>query len=224
MHLLLLHGALGASDQLKPLAAELQQEGYTLHTPDFPGHGEAPFPDKPWSIPSFADEVLAYMDKRNIQQASIFGYSMGGYVGMYLAGHHGERVHRLVTLATKFHWDPAAALSETQKMNPKKILEKVPTFVQALEQRHTQKDWKEILKRTADLLTGLGEKPSLIPEDYPAITTPSLLLLGDRDRMVSLEETIAAYKNLPNAQLGVLPATPHPIEQVNTKLLAHLLR
>ncbi|MBS1661635.1 MAG: alpha/beta fold hydrolase [Bacteroidetes bacterium] len=223
MHLLLLHGALGASDQLRKLAAELEQD-YTVHLLDFSGHGAQPFPDQPWSIPLFADEVLAYMDKNKLPQVSIFGYSMGGYVGLYLARHRGERIHQLAALATKFHWDPETALKETQKMNPKKVLEKVPTFAQALEQRHQQKDWKEVLKRTADLMTSLGENPPLTPEDYTATTTPTLVLLGDRDRMVSLEETVAAYQGLPNAQFAVLPATSHPIEQVDAKLLAYHLR
>lgn len=222
MHLLLLHGAFGAADQLTTLAAGLQKD-YTIHTLDFPGHGSKPFPDRPWTIPLFAEAVLTYMDGNGIQQASIFGYSMGGYVGMYLARHHSSRIQKLATLASKFYWDPAVAARETEKMNPKKILEKIPTFAQALEQRHQQKDWKEVLKRTADLLTSLGDKPALTSEDYPAIITPSLLLLGDRDRMVSLEETTAVFKSLPNAQFGILPATSHPIEQVDTGLLAYLL-
>ena len=44
-------------------------------------------------------------------------------------------------------------------------------------------------------------------------------MLGDRDKMVSLDETVAVYKSLPNAEMCVLPNTPHPLEQADTGLL-----
>ena len=223
MHLLLLHGAIGAADQLKILAAQLQKD-FTVHTPDFSGHGSRPFSGKPYSISLFAEDVLAYMDDHKLDQAAIFGYSMGGYVGMYLARYHSSRVSGLVTLATKFHWDPAIAQREAQMINPKKILEKLPAFARTLEQRHQPKDWKLVLEHTAHLLADLGDSPPLSAEVYPAITVPTLILLGDRDKMVSLEETMATFKSLPNAQIGILPGTPHPIEQVDTDLLACHLR
>lgn len=219
MHLLLLHGAIGAADQLKTLALQLQKD-ITVHTLDFSGHGGRPFPDAPYSIPLFAEDVLAYMDDYKLDQTAIFGYSMGGYVGMYLARYHSSRVSGLITLATKFHWDPAIAQREAQMINPGKIQEKVPAFAQTLEQRHHPKDWKIVLERTAHLLMDLGDKPPLPPEAYPSISIPVLILLGDRDKMVSMEETMATFKSLPNARLGILPGTPHPIEQVDTDLLA----
>ena len=50
------------------------------------------------------------------------------------------------------------------------------------------------------------------------------VVLGDRDKMVTLDETLEVYKNLPNAQLAVLPNTPHPIEMINTGRLASELK
>ena len=49
-------------------------------------------------------------------------------------------------------------------------------------------------------------------------------MLGDRDKMVGQEETVAIHKSIPNAQLVILPGTPHPIEQVDTTQLADQLR
>ncbi|HEX2900608.1 MAG TPA: alpha/beta hydrolase, partial [Bacteroidia bacterium] len=47
------------------------------------------------------------------------------------------------------------------------------------------------------------------------IQIPIRIGIGDRDTMVSLEETISAYRLLPNAQLFVMPNTPHPIEKID---------
>lgn len=217
-HLLLLHGAIGASAQLQPLAEALRGQ-YRVHMPDFPGHGAAAA-NGAFSIPGFAQHVLRYMDDSGIAQADIFGYSMGGYVGMYLARHHALRVESVVTLATKYHWDPATAEKECAMLDADKIAAKLPAFADVLATRHTAHGWQQVLADTQALLRGLGAENALQPEDYPAIQQPTLLLLGDRDKMVTIEETLTVYRSLHHAQLGILPATPHPIEQVDVGMLA----
>jgi pimeloyl-ACP methyl ester carboxylesterase len=148
---------------------------------------------------------------------------MGGYAAMHLAKQYPEKISRLITLATKYYWDEKIAAKEVKMLDPATIQEKIPAFAAQLEQRHSPNDWKELLDKIKDLLLGLGSNNALQPEDYTSITTPSLLLLGDRDKMVTLDETVAVYKQLPSAQLGILPGTPHPLEQVNVKLLAQLI-
>jgi hypothetical protein len=45
-------------------------------------------------------------------------------------------------------------------------------------------------------------------------------MIGDRDEMVSLEETRSYYAATAGAEFAVLPATRHPIEKVRTELIA----
>ena len=213
--LLLLHGAIGASDQLMPLQAQFP--GALLF--DFPGHGGTTFPEA-FSIPVFAEAVLRRMDELQIAQSDFFGYSMGGYVALYLARHQPERVGKIVTLATKFAWDEATAQKEVKLLDPQKIAEKVPKLAAALEKRHAPNDWKLVLQRTAEMMLALGKEPSLKEEDFKQITHPVLLSVGDRDTIVSLEETIAVFRALPNARLAVHPDTPHPVEQVDVERVA----
>lgn len=222
-HILLLHGALGSKTQLQSLAQALENE-FHVHTFNFSGHGGRPFPDSAFSIPLFADQIAQYMQEAAIAQAYIFGYSMGGYAAMYLAKHHQEKVNKLITLATKFHWDEKTAAREVKMLDAKTIQEKVPAFATQLQQRHAPNDWLVLLEKTGQLLNNLGKQNTLQLEDYAGITTPSLILLGDRDKMVTLEETAAVYKQLPNAQLGVIPGTPHALEQVNVGVLAEMIR
>lgn len=221
--LLLLHGAIGASDQHLPLAHKLE-DTFQTHLPDFSGHGGAPLKDAPFSIELFAADVLQFMSDKKMEQVSIFGYSMGGYVGMYLAKHYPEKINKVITLATKFHWDAKIAAKEVLMLNPGKIQQKLPAFAETLGKRHAPNDWKEVLAKTAEMMIALGNDNPLKPEDYASIKTPAMILIGDRDKMVTLEETVAVYKNLPNAQLGILPNTPHPIEQVDMSLLAFIIQ
>ncbi len=221
--LLLLHGAVGSREQFKSLADELA-DSYIIHTMNFGGHGGQAFPGEPFSIPLFADEVMTFLEKNAIPRINIFGYSMGGYIGMYLAKKYPYAVQKIVTLASKFDWSPEIAAKETSMLNADTLLAKVPGFVKQLQDRHAPNDWKELLERTNGMLRGLGENNTLKLQDYKTIVQPCLLLVGDKDRMVSMDETATVSAALTYAAYRVLPATPHPLEQVNIPLLAKIIR
>jgi pimeloyl-ACP methyl ester carboxylesterase len=220
-HILLLHGALGSKDQFNELAAALKND-HIVHLFNFSGHGGDQFHNE-FSIPLFANEVVRFLNDTRIESSSIFGYSMGGYVGMYVAKHFPQRIEKLITLATKFRWDETIASREIKFLDADALEKKVPAFAEELQRRHAPGNWKDVLDRTKHMLLKLGEKNAISLEEYKDILTPSLLLLGDRDKMVSLEETVEVFKELHNGQLGILPATPHPFEQVNMQLLRTLI-
>lgn len=219
--ILLLHGAIGSAAQLEPLEKALQPH-FNVHRLSFPGHGGAEALGD-FSLPYFASYVHDYCQKERIEKTMIFGYSMGGYVALLLALQQPQLVEGVITLGTKFHWDEATAAKEVKMLQPQVIEEKLPQFAATLEQRHAPLDWKNVLKNTEQMLLNLGKDNALKSEDISRISTPTLIMLGDRDKMVSLEETVAVYKQLPVARLAVLPATPHPIEAVSTGLLAYMI-
>ena len=221
--ILLLHGAIGAADQLSRLEEGLADSFY-VQSINFSGHGGSPFVAAPYSIKLFASEMIAFLDNKRINSISIFGYSMGGYVAMYLAKYHPERINKIITLATKFKWDKTIAANETKMLNAVKIEEKLPGYAAALQKRHAPNNWKTVLEKTAAMLIDMGKDNPLKASDYPAIQHPVLLMLGDRDKMVTLDETVEVYKNLPNAQLAILPNTAHPIEMVEFSRLAYEIR
>lgn len=220
--LLLLHGALGSAAQMQPLAEALSPH-FDIHTLNFEGHGGAPFSGNHFSIAQFAEQVLDKIVQIGAEQVDIFGYSMGGYVGLYLARHYPERVGKIATLATKFNWNPESGAKEAAQLNPQKIKDKVPAFAAELQQRHTVQNWEKLLHQTAALLLNLGTQPELPIEQLALLNQPALIGVGDKDKMVSLEETIAAFRQLPKGQLMVLPDTQHPFERVNIKLLAKMM-
>jgi pimeloyl-ACP methyl ester carboxylesterase len=221
--ILLLHGAIGAADQLSRLEEELSVS-FSVYRLNFGGHGGSSFSTEPFSIKLFAAEVIAFLDKEGIPSINIFGYSMGGYVAMYLAKYYPERVNKIITLATKFKWDETIAANETKMLNAEKIEAKLPDFASALQKRHAPNDWKDVLEKTAVMLVEMGNDNPLKIEDYPVIQHPVLLMLGDRDKMVTLDETVEVYKTLPWSQLAVLPDTAHPIEMIDQARLAHEIK
>ena len=75
------------------------------------------------------------------------------------------------------------------------------------------------MQKTATMLLQLGANPTFKNSDFETIETPVLVGVGDKDIMVSLDETITVYRLLTNKQLLVLPNTTHPIDRINLQLL-----
>ena len=218
-NIILLHGALGASAQLEPLAAALGARMRTFRM-DFEGHGDAPAVERPFRMQHFAENVLELLDREHLDRVSIFGYSMGGYVALLLGAAHPERFTRVVTLGTKFRWDPATAEREARRLDPAAIRAKVPKFADDLARRHDSAGgWERVLAATADLLRDLGEHPPLTDAVLASIRQPVRVLVGDRDNTVSVDESREAASVLGNGELVVLSDTPHPIEQVDPVLI-----
>ena len=219
---ILIHGALGAIDQLEPLAIALSAR-VTVHRMELEGHGSSPSP-APYETWRFADNVRVFMTEKGIRRASLFGYSMGGYVALALAAESPERVASLATLGTKLVWNAEVAAKETSRLHAPTIRAKVPRFADVLEERHARSGgWEQMLAKTAEYMTSLGVAPALDAATIAGISQPARLMVGDRDAVVTIEETRDAARAMPNGQLAVLPNTPHPFEQVRIPLLvAHL--
>lgn len=222
--LLLLHGATGSAAQLRKLSDELS-DTYHVHTLNFTGHGGTAIRSEGFSIKDFAQQAKDVVSQlQSMGPVNIFGYSMGGYVAMYMARIMRVDIHKIITLGTKFHWDEATAANECKMLQPDVIEQKVPVFAEQLRQRHHPQSWKQVLTKTAEMLQQMGKKNPLQLNQYADLQVPCLIMLGDKDKMVTREETIAVCEQLPNAQLEILPDTPHPIEQADTTLLATHIR
>jgi pimeloyl-ACP methyl ester carboxylesterase len=221
--LYLLHGALGAADQLVPLESSLAAVP-DVRRLEFAGHGNTPLSDQPFAIESFAAQLLRRLDSDGVERANFFGYSMGGYVALVLAGAHPERVRRVVTLGTKFEWTPDAAAKDAARLDAAKIRAKVPHFAEQLERRHAGAGgWEKTLASTASMLRCLGERPLLSPNQLAQITLPVCVGVGDRDSTVGIDESMRVSLQLGAGSLAVLPSTPHPLEQVDHSLLAAVI-
>ena len=217
--LILLHGALGASSQLQPLEKILTDKGIKVFLLNFSGHGGVSFSANGFSIETFANDLLELLDENKIEQVNVFGYSMGGYVALWLAYLHPHRFEKIVTLGTKFDWSPGSAEKEIKKLNAEKIEEKIPAFAGLLQRPHAPNDWKVVLKKTADMMVALGNNPLLTEEVLKRIELPVKILLGDQDDMADLNFSKQVSAWLPNGTFELLQNTPHPIEKVKLEVI-----
>lgn len=220
-NLILLHGALGHSEVFDPFKEELSKY-FTIHTPLFSGHGNTEIPENGITTEKYTQELKEFIEKEKLNDVSIFGHSMGGYVALCYALENPSTLNSIMTLGTKFDWTEEQALKESKMLNPEVIAEKVPKYAELLEKQHGAK-WKHLLPAIAEMMISLGKNP-LLKNNLSYINIPVQIMVGDKDTMVTLEESMKVYRSLPNAKLAVLPDTKHPMDKVRPNVLLNLMK
>jgi len=90
----LIHGLFGDLDNLKSISRALN-EHYRVINLDVRNHGQSPWADT-MSFQDMANDVLAVLDKEQIDAAHFLGHSMGGKIAMEIALRHSSRVSSLI--------------------------------------------------------------------------------------------------------------------------------
>ena len=217
-NLILLHSALGCDSMFDDLKQKLKAD-FNVYTFNFSGHGGASVNKDGFGIEVFADELKKFIKKNKLKGANVFGYSMGGYVALYLSALKPDLLGYIVTLGTKLTWTAEGAEEETARLNPETIKEKVPQFAALLKERHGKKQWKEVVWQTAGMMLELGDEPLLTLEQLSVITNEVTILLGADDNMVRKEESESVANALPNGTFKEISGMPHALEQIDTTML-----
>lgn len=220
-NLLLLHGALGSKAQFNSMLESLSLN-FNVYAPDLPGHGANNF-SGPFSMDMFANFTLDYINSHQIWKTDIFGFSMGGYVGLHLALLAPELVNRIICLGTKFDWTPDSAEKEMKMLDPEKIAMKVPAFSAHLNRVHTGNPWRNVLLHTSQMMRELGSGKKLNAEDLNGIAQEVYILRGKLDSMVSAEESEEAADQLRNGHFIPMEGFMHPLERNDPEKLVSVI-
>ncbi len=102
--LVLIHGFPFNRHQWDAQVAGLH-ESHRVITYDLRGHGQTPAGDAPVMVEFLVDDLVELLDHHEIEQATICGLSMGGYVALRMIDRHPDRVHRLVLCDTRAEGD-----------------------------------------------------------------------------------------------------------------------
>ena len=220
--IIFLHGALGAAQNFVPLL-EICKAEFECTLLDFPGHGNNEMVLE-FSIEKLSDYLIDYISAHFTAPVSIFGYSMGGYIALHALTLRPELFNKVMTLATKFHWNEMEASKQLSMLNTEKIEAKIPQFASQLQQLHPAHDWKEVVNRTSQLIQHLGAHPPLDMQILHTLENAVCIGLGDHDSMVTMIETENIYRQLKNGNMYVIPNMQHPIEKMNTTLIYQMMK
>jgi pimeloyl-ACP methyl ester carboxylesterase len=158
-------------------------------------------------------DIIGLRAHLEVQRVHVAGYSLGGYLGIMLALNQPRRVQTLSTHASKFYWSKEAAAKMRAQLDPVQMAEKVPAYADQLVQLHGARQWRELVRQAADLvsyLVGNGLTENMVNR----LQCPVLLSVGDRDELVPLLEVARLSHVFPNGELLVLPGVRHPFNSI----------
>lgn len=214
--LILLHGGTGTIEEWEPLIPSFEQS-FHIYALDSRAHGKTENPSGKLSYRVMADDVAAFIKALDIQKPFVCGYSDGGQIGIELAMRYPGLSRALVIGASSYSFSEAYfeslkgwGFERPGEYNFDWVQEKFPGFVDIWKATHQQNNdpdyWKSLLLQISELwLTPLN----YTEDDFKQITDSVLLIIGDRDGAVPLEDSIAMYQMIPNAELAVLPNADH---------------
>lgn len=186
------------------------------------GHGNSPSPSTGYGQDDMVEDVIHFMNQHQLDKVVLVGHSMGSSIAMKMAVTHPERTISLVLLAAFASFDDKTFMPDLIKatealkdpVNPLFIREfqestiarKVSSsFLEAVIQE-SQKLEPEVWKQTIY---------GLMKADYElalsAYTKPVLLIWGEKDMLVPLDDQERLIKALPDARLHRYEKTGHAV-------------
>ncbi len=203
---------------------------------DLPGFGQSPMPREPISISGYARTLDALLDALEIDAAAVVGNSMGGFVSAELAINFPQRVERLVLvspsgLSTYNHRGATRALPSLRRAE--RIIAAYAGWIAA--HADTVARRPGLRNATLGLVTahpsrlpgpvaaeqvrGAG-KPGFLQAlqanlDYDfrhrlgEIACPTLIVWGDRDRVITPRDADAYAELIPGSRKVVFEDTGH---------------
>jgi rifampin ADP-ribosylating transferase len=182
------------------------------------GHGGAEKPVGGYEMSAFAADVEAFMDAVDVAAAVLVGSSSGGYVAQRVAVDSPTRVTGLVLVGAprSLHGRPPFADEVerlTDPVEPSWVRESLTWFPRFhdVPDRYIDDRVRDGLRLPAhvwrDTLTGLTTAAA--PTDTGAITAPTLIIWGDRDDLLPIEDQRRLAATIPGSRLVVYPNTGH---------------
>lgn len=244
--ILLIHGYTASLYVWKTVAPMLADEGFHVVALDLLGFG---YSEKPswfdYSIASQSRMVARFMNRLGIGRATIVGSSYGGAVAATLALDYAERVEKLVLVD--------AVSNDNLKNHPILKLASIPGIGEAITpflvdsrmfQRHRMRstlakanhdlitiDRVEAILRplsAADahhslLATSRAWDAERIEEDAHLINQPTLIVWGENDIVIPVEDGHRLHESILNSRLVVLRNCGHVPQEEKSDLFVELV-
>ncbi len=210
-----------------PVRAPLS-ERLRLITPDQRGLGRSPLPetDREPNLDDAARDVVALLDRLELDKVVLGGCSMGGYLTMAVLRVAPERVGGLVFIDTKATADTPDAAQTRHDLAARVEAEGTGWLPDTLTPGLlAEKARPEGAERLRELITtqppsgvawaarAMAARPDSV-ETLRSADVPALVVVGEEDGLTPLDAANTLVETLPDATLVVLPEAGHltPLE------------
>jgi len=212
--LVLLHSG-GMAHQEWGVHREAFADRYRVIAPDLPGHGRTPLAADQLTVAGMVEAVEAVYEDAGIEQAHLVGSSMGGGVALRLADERPHLVDRLVAFRIGFRRETKDVATELSLDDPSywERLGMDEWLARIHEPQGGPEAWKDVVHRAAHLPREDPDAHRLDEDDLAEIEAPTLVVAGDRDPIVPVEEAVAMYRSIPEADLWIVPHASHVVAE-----------
>jgi pimeloyl-ACP methyl ester carboxylesterase len=135
----------------------------------------------------------ALIEKLNLEQVDVFGWSDGGIIGILLAKDHPKRIDKVYAFGANTKLPPEAVLPEVDR-GLNKFLATLPDTGAGA--------------NTKKLLAMMTKHPDIPWEELKKVNKPITVATADRD-LILVEHSVKIYRHLPMAHLEVFPNQSH---------------
>ena len=208
--LVLLHGATGSGrDHFRGLVPVLSR-AFRCFTPDARGHGGTAWDvSEPWTTADLVADLDAFVDELQLETFHLFGYSLGGMTALHYASRFPDRIRTLVAASIGTEREPRLAVGRAL-MDPERIERDDPDWAARLAARHDPSHgagaWRGLLDA---VVADIADQPLLTARELRAIDAPTLVVVGDRDPFVPIQQAAALARQVVDGRLLVLPDVGH---------------
>jgi pimeloyl-ACP methyl ester carboxylesterase len=196
---------------------------------DLPGHGARvaePGPEQ-MSVRDYAEDVFHHLTAGGVDGGAVIGHSLGGAVALRLALDHPAVARRIALVGSGARLRVAPlALDEARKAGPEGslALTEVGFAADHAEQARAYHQARPptapgILFRDLSACDAFDVMPELA-----AITQPSLMIVGEDDRLTPVKYSEFLRQRLPGAEMVVIPDAGHYVQIEQTEQVAAALR
>jgi pimeloyl-ACP methyl ester carboxylesterase len=206
--LVLLHGNGGNIAAMKNQIAYFARN-YKVIAIDCRGRGKSELGPLPLTYDNMAKDVSSLLEQLHAGPAYIVGRSDGGILSLLLAINYPERVKKVVAFGANLVPGPTALYPQIldQMRNDRQHTEEM------MAKHDTSKNWELVYQLNRMMET----QPNITIQDLHRIQAPVLVMSTDRD-LIPEEHTLLIYRNIPKANLCILPGETHWITSTNPEL------
>ena len=205
-------------------------QDFRVIAPDLRGHGESDAPTGTYSVDIFADDLRALLDHLNMQQVTLVGFSLGGYIAFAFQRKYASRLHALVLADTRPQADTPEGKQGRENTAQTVLKDGVAGVAQATAPRMlapaTVQNHPNVVERVRSImastsvngyvgdLRGLAERPDSTAT-LALISCPTLIVVGEQDAVTPPGDSQAMARAIKNTTLVTIPNAGHlsPMEQ-----------
>jgi len=226
----LMHGGMGSSARMGP-AAEILSSQFRVITPDSRAHGRSNNPSGELSYAVMADDIAALIETLGLDRPFVGGWSDGGQVALEIGMHYPDLSRGLIVAGAYYAlpgqlvdtiWDmgfEGQGVLNTEVFEGSLDVYGGGDYLKAL---HPQGPGYH--RTLAEQVTHLWlNDHDYQLDDLAKITAPTLVLLGDRDEPIPVEQAFHMYQHISGAELAVVPATGHSLPYSETGIFTRIL-